>query len=82
MQCATVRIKADKSDANPLGFVIINTDDFDAKKHDLFDDAPEEVKPLTVPQIKEALTALKIEIPEKANKAELQALLDGTKPVE
>lgn len=38
----------------------------------------EGAKPLTVPQLKEALTAKGIEIPEGAKKADLQALLDAS----
>lgn len=38
---------------------------------------PEGTKPLTVPQLKDALTAKGIALPEGAKKADLQALLDA-----
>jgi hypothetical protein len=65
-------------------FVVINEEDFDAAKHEKYE-AEEGAKEsenakLTVPQLKEALTAKGIEIPEGAKKQDLVALLD--KPTE
>lgn len=59
-------------------FVILNKDDFDVDKHELFDaaESPGEKK-MSVAGLKEALTAKGIEIPEGAKKADLQALLDA-----
>jgi hypothetical protein len=37
----TVRIKSEVSDDNPLGFIVINEDDFDALKHELFVESAE-----------------------------------------
>jgi hypothetical protein len=35
----TVKIKSEVSDENPLGFIVINEDDFDAAQHELFVEA-------------------------------------------
>lgn len=68
----TIQIKStDEATQGP--FVIINKDDFDDSKHDLFD-AP---KSLTVAELREALTAKGIEFDHGAKKADLQALLDA-----
>jgi hypothetical protein len=83
MHCETINIKSEVSDDNPLGYIVINLEDFDPAKHEKFDtDAADEqtdtAKALTVPQIKEALAAKGIEIPEGVTKkADLQALLDA-----
>ena len=60
-------------------FVLINKEDFDAEKHELFcvTDAEEGAKKVTIAELREALTAKGIEIPEGAKKAELQALLEA-----
>ncbi len=69
-----VRIKFDNAD----GFCEINESDFDPEKHTLFDATePEGAKKATIGELREALTAKGIEIPEGAKKAELQALLDA-----
>lgn len=39
--CPTVRIKAEVTDDNPLGYVVINKEDFDAETHELFEAEPE-----------------------------------------
>lgn len=59
-------------------FVVINKADFDPKFHQLLDaEELEGAKKATVAELREALTAKGIDIPEGAKKAELQALLDG-----
>jgi hypothetical protein len=72
----TICIKSDPSEDNPLGFVIINESDFDADKHELFDAEPV-AKPLTIAELRDALTARGIEFDPSAKKADLQALLDA-----
>lgn len=57
-------------------FVIINKEDFDADKHEPMDQE-EGAKKASVAELRDALTAKGIEIPEGAKKAELQALLDA-----
>lgn len=34
----TVKIVSEKSDDNPHGFIVINAEDFDAEKHQVFGD--------------------------------------------
>lgn len=58
-------------------FVLINEEDFDADKHELFDGELEGVKKATIAGVRAALAAKGIEIPEGAKKADLQALLDA-----
>jgi hypothetical protein len=70
--CPVVRVKHD----NHEGFCEINESDFDPKKHELFD-SDEGAKKATVAELREALTAKGIEIPEGAKKADLLALLDS-----
>lgn len=72
--CPTVKVKAD----NEQGFVVINESDFDKETQMLFGDESEGVKKLSVAEIRDALTAKGVEIPEGAKKAELQALLDAS----
>jgi hypothetical protein len=74
----TVRIASPLSADNQTGYVVINKDDFDESKHELFDeDGVTKKADLTVAQIKEALAAKGIEIPDGVTKkADLQALLD------
>ncbi len=61
-------------------FVLINEDDFDASVHKAYDEgakkAPSQPKAPSVDELRAALTAKGIEIPEGAKKADLQALLD------
>lgn len=76
----TIKIKS--SDAESQGpFIIINEEDFDASIHEVYDpEAKEEKNPveMTVAQIKEALAAKQIAIPDGVSKkADLQALLDA-----
>ena len=71
MKIETVNIKAD----NDAGFRVINKDDFDETQDALFDDG---AKVQTVAEIRDALTAKGIEIPEGAKKADLLALLSGS----
>lgn len=61
------------------GFRIINANDFNAETDAEFADTPdpEGAKKVTVAELRDALTAKGIEIPEGAKKAELQALLDA-----
>lgn len=74
--CKTIKIKP--SHESQGDYVLINESDFDASKHELFEVDPEGAKKATVAELREALTAKGIEIPEGAKKAELQALLDAT----
>lgn len=73
--CPTIRIKAD----NAQGFAIINEGDLDTTVHALFGAEPEADLKLSVAEIREALTAKGIDIPEGAKKADLRALLDAAK---
>lgn len=61
-------------------FVLINEDDFDADVHKRYEEgakkAGSQPKAPTVEDLKAALAAKGIEIPEGAKKADLQALLD------
>lgn len=58
-------------------FVVINKADFDPKVHEPLDNEQAEgAKKATVAELREALAAKGIEIPEGAKKAELQALYD------
>jgi hypothetical protein len=71
----TIRIKStDEASQGP--FVVINSEDFDADKHELFDAEPA-AKPLTVAELRDTLTARGIEFDPTAKKADLQALLDA-----
>lgn len=78
-QLETVQIKAEISDDNPLGFIVINKSDFDQDKQELFVEgvAGKPSDGLNVDQLKAALTAKNIAIPDNAKKADLQALLDA-----
>lgn len=70
----TVQIKSPVSDDNQLGYVVINEADFDEESMELFG---ADAKSLTVPQLKDALTAKGIAFEATAKKADLQALLDA-----
>jgi len=70
-----VKVKRD----GPRGFHIIDKARFDPKVHELYEE-PKAKKPsdgLNVEQLKEALTAKGITIPDGAKKPELAALLDA-----
>lgn len=56
-------------------FVVINKDDFNPQVQELFDDGSK--KDLTVAQLRDALTAKGIAIPDGAKKSDLQDLLDA-----
>lgn len=59
-------------------FVVINKADFDPEVHKLLESEPEGAKKAaTVAELREALTAKGVEVPEGAKKADLQALLDA-----
>ncbi|MFZ6773034.1 HeH/LEM domain-containing protein [Undibacterium sp. SXout7W] len=73
----TVKVKAWA--ASQGDFVLINKDEFDQDKHELFDDAGAKKADLNVNQLKEELTAKGIEIPEGAKKADLVSLLEQYK---
>lgn len=73
----TVKVKAWSAEQGD--FVLINKDDFDPEKHELFDDAGAKKADLTVDQLKEALTAKGVEIPAGAKKADLIELLEQNK---
>lgn len=73
----TVKVKA--WDPDQGDFVLINRDDFDPEKHALLDEEGAKKADLNVNQLKEALTAKGIEIPEGAKKADLVSLLEQSK---
>ena len=73
----TVKVKAWAAEQGD--FVLINKDDFDPEKHEFFEDAGAKKADLNVNQLKEALTAKGIEIPEGAKKADLVSLLEQSK---
>ncbi len=72
----TIRIAAPVSDDNPLGFVVVNEADFDPETMERWEE-PKGSAALTVAQLKAALDAKGVPVPEGAKKAELVALLDG-----
>lgn len=73
----TVKVKAWSAEQGD--FVLINKDDFDPEKHELLDEEGAKKADLNVNQLKEALTAKGIEIPEGAKKADLVSLLEQSK---
>lgn len=81
--CETVRVTSPKSDDNPTGYIVINKSDL-TKDHTLYEEPVEpsatDNSKLTVPQLKETLTAAGIAFDETAKKADLVALLDAGKP--
>jgi len=58
-------------------FVVINKEDFDPEVHELLDGEPDGAKKATVAELRAALEAKGIEVPDGAKKADLQALLDA-----
>lgn len=74
-QPETVKIKP--SHPSQGAFVLINKSDFNPEMHELFEDEPEGAKKASVAELREALTAKGVAIPEGAKKADLQALLDA-----
>lgn len=58
-------------------FVIINKSDFDPELHELLDGEPDGAKKATVAELRAALEAKGVEVPDGAKKADLQALLDA-----
>lgn len=58
-------------------FVIINKSDFDPEVHELLDGEPEGAKKATVAELRVALEAKGVEVPEGSKKADLQSLLDA-----
>lgn len=65
MQIQIIRIKSEVTDDNPLGFVVINLSDFDATKHEPYDDEAAEAVISTgqtgepIPSVGELLAASK-----------------------
>lgn len=57
-------------------FVIINKSDFDPEVHEMLDGEPDGAKKATVAELRTALEAKGVEVPDGAKKADLQALLD------
>lgn len=87
MQVETVKIKTDVSDDNKLGYIVINKDEFDPKKHTEFvevEEESDEVAPqdMTVAQLKDALAKIGVDIPADAKKADLLELLTNPKTAE
>lgn len=73
--CPTVRVVWH----NEEGFTEISEHDFDPKKHKLWSEN-KQPDPLTVEELKEKLTAIKVSFPANAKKEELEKLLsDNTK---
>lgn len=58
-------------------FVIINKSDFDPEVHELLDGEPDGAKKATVAELRAALEAKGVEVPDGAKKADLQALLEA-----
>ena len=59
-------------------FVVINKADFDPEVHELLEsDAEGAKKAATVAELREALAAKGVDVPEGAKKADLQGLLDA-----
>ena len=58
-------------------FVVINKEDFDPEVHELLDGEPDGAKKATVAELRAALEAKGVEVPDGAKKADLQALLDA-----
>ncbi len=58
-------------------FVVINKEDFDPEVHELLDGEPDGAKKATVAELRSALEAKGVEVPDGAKKADLQALLDA-----
>lgn len=58
-------------------FVVINKEDFDPDVHELLDGEPDGAKKATVAELRAALEAKGVEVPDGAKKADLQALLDA-----
>ncbi|PRC92669.1 HeH/LEM domain-containing protein [Solimicrobium silvestre] len=73
--CETVKIVSPITDENPLGFIVINKCDL-TDADNLFGESVATAV-LTFPQLKDALTAKGVTIPNGAKKADLQALLDA-----
>lgn len=58
-------------------FVLINEEDFDPERHELFEEDVDPIAKMKVDDLKAALAEKGIEIPEGAKKADLIALLKG-----
>lgn len=72
----TVKIVSSISEDNPLGYIVINKDDFDEKKHEIFDETKSaDPSKMTVAQLRATLTAAGIEFDAGAKKDDLIALL-------
>lgn len=77
MNIKTIKVKAWGEEQGD--FVVINEEDFNPDFHSLLDEDEPNDKPskgLNVEQLKEALAAKGIEVPEGAKKADLAKLLD------
>lgn len=74
--CKVVRVES-KPHAQYGGFYELNESDFNPKVHTLFSEKEDEKK-AGIADLREALTAKGIPIPEGAKKAELQALLSAS----
>ncbi|EJN07796.1 hypothetical protein [Herbaspirillum sp. YR522] len=76
-QVETMKVKSSDS-ATQGDFVLINKSDFNAEVHELFDPNGVTKKAMNVEEIKAALAAKNIVIPDGVTKkADLQALLDA-----
>lgn len=75
MPIETVRIVSPVSEDNPLGYIVINAEDFREDEMELFVEGAAPI--MTVAQLRAVLTEKAIAFPATAKKAELQALLDA-----
>lgn len=74
---AVIKIKSTHPESQG-DFVLIEEEDFDAERHEIYDpEGAKKAEKATVAELRDALTAKGIEIPEGAKKADLQALLDA-----
>lgn len=70
--CPTIRIK---SDVDWTPFFVINAEDFDQERHEKYDEESDELRgAMKVAELRAALEARGIAIPEGAKKADLRAL--------
>lgn len=70
--CETIRIVGRETP-----YIVINKEDFNPAKHEVFRDASDQFSGMTNAQLKAHLTAEGVEIPHNANKATLLELCRG-----
>ncbi|MFZ6655932.1 HeH/LEM domain-containing protein [Undibacterium sp. TJN19] len=80
--CPTVKVVAEVTEDNPLGFIVINESDLTENQQIFVEEGDAGLTDnakMTVPQIKDALTAAGIEFDSTANKGALLLLLNAGK---